>query len=206
MAFGHIIYIAAIGAYRKFRHAHISPLLQIIVDGKRQTAVPRPRQAGAKGRRYRESIGGANRIAHKTIADRFQIIEVGLAVNVVTKTIGEAERQRVFLADRLHILQTEISLIGMQTSRILATQRTDGSVGERRGDGMIDIAPEIAEVGAHGKSSERFPTDASISYVQAAIAFIGIGLRNFARLCLHRALPTKIIAYGRVRQEAEREA
>ena len=47
---------------------------------------------------------------------------------------------------------------------------------------MIDIAPEIAEVGAHGKSSERFPTDAGISYVQAAIAFIGIGLRNFARL------------------------
>ena len=71
---------------------------------------------------------------------------------------------------------------------------------------MIDIAPEIAEVGAHRKSSERLPTDAGISYVQAAIAFIGIGLRNFARLCLHRALPTKIIAYGRVRQEAEREA
>ena len=100
----------------------------------------------------------------------------------MAKAIRKTERQRVFLADRLHILQTEIGLIGMQTGRILAAQRTDGGVGERRGDGMIDIAPEIAEVGAHRKSSERLPTDAGISYVQAAIAFIGIGLRNFARL------------------------
>ena len=203
LAFARLIGHAAIGLLHHLREFHIAPLLERVVGTHAPFFAILPRHASAEGVGQFEGIAYTGCIApHYAPRGEHLVVKIGGAVDAVTQAVGKAQCERLLLAQRLHILQAERCLVGAYLCLILLLRGADVGIVEGHGGGVLQVAPQVTDVGAQREEFQRSPTQAAIYLVHSAVAAVRTRLLHLAHGAREGFFVHCFIAHGAERHQA----